>query len=62
MSSDMRQMAIRYQAKLPRYEWLDEMSHAQALQKLARSHLMVITSLMEGVLMLYPKRLPLGCR
>ncbi|CAM3634134.1 putative glycosyltransferase (TIGR04348 family) [Polynucleobacter brandtiae] len=48
MSPDMRQMAIRYQAKLPRYEWLDEVSHAQALQRLARSHLMVITSLMEG--------------
>lgn len=48
MSSEMHQMAKSYSAKLERYQWLNELSHAQTMQQLARCHLMVISSLMEG--------------
>lgn len=52
MSPEMRQIALDYTAhyahQRPNYQWLDEQSHSQTMQKLARSHLMVITSLMEG--------------
>jgi glycosyltransferase involved in cell wall biosynthesis len=48
MSSDMQQMAKSYSAESKRYQWLNELSHAQTMQKLARCHLMVISSLMEG--------------
>ena len=48
MSSDMHQMAESYNAELERYQWLNELSHAQTMQQLSRCHLMVISSLMEG--------------
>ena len=48
MSSEMRQLAKSYSAKLERYQWLDKLSHADTMQQLSRCHLMVISSLMEG--------------
>jgi putative glycosyltransferase (TIGR04348 family) len=48
MSADMQQMAESYSARLERYQWLNELSHAKTMQQLARCHLMVISSLMEG--------------
>jgi putative glycosyltransferase (TIGR04348 family) len=48
MSVEMEQKALHFESIAPRYEWLKELKHSKALQKLARSHLMVISSLMEG--------------
>lgn len=48
MSADMERMAEFYSADLERYQWLNELSHAQTMQQLSRCHLMVISSLMEG--------------
>lgn len=48
MSEDMAELATQYSMSSLRYRWLKELKHSIALQKLARSHLMVISSLMEG--------------
>lgn len=48
MSSEMKSLAKAYNKKLKNYQWLDELSHSETLQQLSRSHLMVISSLMEG--------------
>ena len=48
MSPDMKSLAKVYNKKLKNYQWLDELSHPETLQQLSRSHLMVISSLMEG--------------
>lgn len=48
MSPEMRKQALAYSKRLKRYQWLGELSHAKTLQVLSRSHLMVISSIMEG--------------
>jgi glycosyltransferase involved in cell wall biosynthesis len=48
MSPEMKSLAKAYNKKLKNYQWLDELSHSETLQQLSRSHLMVISSLMEG--------------
>jgi putative glycosyltransferase (TIGR04348 family) len=48
MSPGMKSLAKAYNKELKNYHWLDELSHAETLQQLSRSHLMVISSLMEG--------------
>ena len=48
MSLDMKSLAKAYSKELKNYQWLDELSHPETLQQLSRSHLMVISSLMEG--------------
>jgi glycosyltransferase involved in cell wall biosynthesis len=48
MSPEMKSQAKVYNKELKNYHWLDELSHAETLQQLSRSHLMVISSLMEG--------------
>jgi putative glycosyltransferase (TIGR04348 family) len=48
MSPEMRKQALGYSKRLKRYQWLGELSHAKTLQVLSRSHLMVISSIMEG--------------
>jgi putative glycosyltransferase (TIGR04348 family) len=48
LSPEMAGEARRLMRVEPRYHWLDEMPHWQALRKLARSHIMVISSRMEG--------------
>jgi putative glycosyltransferase (TIGR04348 family) len=48
MSLEMKSLAKAYNKELKNYQWLDELSHSETLQQLSRSHLMVISSLMEG--------------
>ena len=48
MSEEMREQAASYGSQLKRYRWLDECSHKETLNQLSRSHLMVISSFMEG--------------
>jgi len=48
MSTEMKSLAKAYSKELKNYQWLDELSHSETLQQLSRSHLMVISSLMEG--------------
>jgi putative glycosyltransferase (TIGR04348 family) len=48
MSPEMKSLAKSYNKELRNYQWLDELSHSETLQQLSRSHLMVISSLMEG--------------
>jgi len=48
MSEQMEQTAKAYSETLERYQWIGEVSHAEALKMLSQSHLMVISSRMEG--------------
>jgi putative glycosyltransferase (TIGR04348 family) len=48
MNSQMELTASKYHEKLERYQWVGEVSHADALKMLSESHLMVISSRMEG--------------
>ena len=48
MSEDMAREARQWMARQPSYRWLGELEHGQALRRLARSRLMVISSRMEG--------------
>ena len=48
ISPEMKSLAKAYNLELKNYQWLDELSHSETLQQLSRSHLMVISSLMEG--------------
>jgi putative glycosyltransferase (TIGR04348 family) len=40
--------AARWMAREPRYRWLGSVPHGRALRELARSHLLVVSSKMEG--------------
>lgn len=48
LSTAMAAQARKWMAREPRYRWLGERPHGQALRLLARSRLMVISSRMEG--------------
>jgi len=48
MNSQMKDQANNFNATIDRYQWLGEVSHADALKILAQSRLMVISSRMEG--------------
>ena len=48
MSEEFAAQARRLMAIEPRYRWLGEVAHADAMRWLARSHAMVISSRMEG--------------
>jgi putative glycosyltransferase (TIGR04348 family) len=48
MSADMAERARKEQAENPRYEWLGDLPHEDALAVLARCRLAAITSLSEG--------------
>lgn len=48
MSDELAREARDWMAREPRYRWIGERSHAEALRRLARSRLMVISSRMEG--------------
>jgi putative glycosyltransferase (TIGR04348 family) len=48
MSADYARDARAMQRYEPRYRWLGELDHAGAMRWLARSHAMVISSVMEG--------------
>jgi putative glycosyltransferase (TIGR04348 family) len=48
LSPAMRSEAQRRMKRDPRYRWLGGRAHAQALSWIARSHLLVVSSVMEG--------------
>jgi putative glycosyltransferase (TIGR04348 family) len=48
MNEQMERAAKSYNENLERYQWIGEVSHLDALQMLAKSDLMVISSRMEG--------------
>ena len=48
MSPEFEERAVDLEKRLNRYRWLRQQSHASTLQWLSRSHLMVISSIMEG--------------
>jgi putative glycosyltransferase (TIGR04348 family) len=48
LSPGMAREARRRMARVPRYRWLGGMPHARALGWLARSHVLVVSSRMEG--------------
>ncbi len=48
MSRDMKKSALQHSKKIDRYSWLGEYSHRKTLRELARSHILVISSRMEG--------------
>lgn len=48
MSPDFKKEAISLDKKIDRYRWLGQLSHSKTLQWLSRSHVMIISSVMEG--------------
>jgi putative glycosyltransferase (TIGR04348 family) len=48
MNAQMERAAMGYNESLERYQWIGEVSHADALKMLSKSFLMVISSRMEG--------------
>jgi putative glycosyltransferase (TIGR04348 family) len=48
LSGEMAETAEMAQSKLPRWNWAGEVPHRTVLKRLARAHLMVIGSVMEG--------------
>jgi putative glycosyltransferase (TIGR04348 family) len=48
MSLDFSKQAISIEKNVMRYRWLGQLSHSQTLQWLSRSHVMIISSIMEG--------------
>ncbi|MGB9129287.1 MAG: selenoneine biosynthesis selenosugar synthase SenB [Thiobacillus sp.] len=48
LSEAMAETAEMAQAKLPRWHWAGEVPHRAVMKRLARAHLMVISSVMEG--------------
>ncbi|MCL5060869.1 MAG: TIGR04348 family glycosyltransferase [Candidatus Thermoplasmatota archaeon] len=48
LSEDMAETAEMAQSKLPRWHWGGEVPHRTVLKRLARAHMMVISSVMEG--------------
>ncbi len=48
MNEQMERAAKSYNENLERYQWIGEVGHLDALQMLAKSNLMVISSRMEG--------------
>jgi len=48
LSDDMAETAELAQAKLSRWTWAGGVPHSTALKRLARAHLMIISSVMEG--------------
>jgi glycosyltransferase involved in cell wall biosynthesis len=48
MNSEMKDLARHFNATIDRYQWIGEVSHADALRMISQSRLMVISSRMEG--------------
>src|ERR1043166_6450819 len=60
LSADMAERANAEMAENPRYRWLGELPHWQALRVLARSHVLVLSSLTEGGSNVISEALALG--
>jgi putative glycosyltransferase (TIGR04348 family) len=48
LTPDMRKSAERWTKREPRYRWLGSRPHGETMRWLARSHVLVVSSLMEG--------------
>jgi putative glycosyltransferase (TIGR04348 family) len=48
MSSEFKKQALSIEKNVMRYQWLGQLSHPRTLQWLSRSHVMIISSIMEG--------------
>lgn len=48
LSPDMRASARRWMKREPRYRWLGSKPHGETMRWLARSHVLVVSSVMEG--------------
>lgn len=48
MSPDFKKQAMSFEKNMMRYQWLGQLSHSKTLQWLSRSHVMIISSVMEG--------------
>lgn len=48
MSPEFKKQAISIEKNVIRYRWLGQLSHSKTLQWLSRSHVMIISSIMEG--------------
>ena len=48
MSAEFQQQANTIEKNIVRYRWLGQLSHSRTLQWLSRSHVMIISSIMEG--------------
>jgi len=48
LSPDMARAAQRWMHDEPRYHWLGSRPHAETLRRMAKSHLLVVSSAMEG--------------
>jgi len=48
MSAEFKQQATFIEKNIVRYRWLGQLSHSRTLQWLSRSHVMIISSIMEG--------------
>ena len=48
LTEEMAREAAEYAAREPRYRWVGSVPHARALAWIARSHLLVVSSAMEG--------------
>jgi putative glycosyltransferase (TIGR04348 family) len=48
LTPDMRESAERWMKREPRYRWLGSKPHGETMRWLARSHALVVSSLMEG--------------
>ena len=48
LSPAMKREALAWEKRDPRYEWLGSVTHSRAMRWLARSHVLVVSSVMEG--------------
>ncbi|MBU3548773.1 selenoneine biosynthesis selenosugar synthase SenB [Polynucleobacter sp. P1-05-14] len=48
MSPEFKKQALSIEKNVMRYRWLGQLSHSKTLQWLSRSHVMIISSIMEG--------------
>lgn len=48
LTPDMRRSAQRWMKREPRYRWLGSRPHGETMRRLAGSHLLVVSSVMEG--------------
>ena len=48
MSPEFKKQAISYEKNMENYRWLGQLTHSKTLQWLSRSHVMIISSVMEG--------------
>ena len=60
LTQSMKSMAERYSNELKRYRWLGPRPHRDAIRRIARSRLTVLTSKIEGAPSVFPRRSSMG--